>query len=123
MTVIARIVGVMTVIARIVGVMIALAVVMMMGMGGVEVITVVATKDVVMVEAIKIAAMMIVVGVVEIGSPRVMWTQPIRFAKSMVTLQKIVGGVMVMIVVMIGAIMVTVDKRKLTRMPTLPLME
>jgi hypothetical protein len=114
---IARIAGAMTVIARIAGVMIVHVVVMMMGVDGVEVVTVVATKDVVMVEAIKIAAMMIVVGVVEIGSPRVMWTQPIRFAKSMVTLQKIVGGVMVMIVVT-----VTMETAMEARMQILHLM-
>ncbi|KAK1668123.1 hypothetical protein QYE76_056282 [Lolium multiflorum] len=118
---IARIAGVMTVIARIAGVMIVRAVVMMMGVDGVEVVTVVATKDVVMVEATKTDAVMIMVGAVV--SPRAMWTQPVRFVTFMVTPLKTVGGVMVMIAAMIDVTMVTVDTRKLTRMQTLPLME
>jgi hypothetical protein len=120
---IARIAGVMTVNARIAGVMIVRVVVMMMGVDGVEVVTVVATKDVVMVEATKIDAVMIIVGAVEIVSPRAMWTQPARSVTFMVTPLKTVGGIMVMIVVMIDVTMVTVDKRKLTRMQTLPLMD
>ncbi|KAK1644819.1 hypothetical protein QYE76_062624 [Lolium multiflorum] len=103
---IARIAGVMTVIARIAGVMIVRVVVMMMGVDGVEVVTVVATKDVVMVEATKTDAVMIMVGAVEIVSPRAMWTQPVRSVTSMVTPLKTVGGVMVMIVVMIDVTMV-----------------
>ncbi|KAK1693081.1 hypothetical protein QYE76_009778 [Lolium multiflorum] len=120
---IARIAGVMTVNVRIAGVMIVRVVVMMMGVDGVEVVTVVATKDVVMVEATKTDAVMIMVGAVEIVSPRAMWTQPARSVTFMVTPLKTVGGVMVMIAVMIDVTMVTVDTRKLTRMQTLPLME
>jgi hypothetical protein len=101
----------MTVVARTGGVMIAHAIVMMeigvmMGVTVVVVVTMVDTKAVTMVVIKTAAVMMIIpvvvkmeigvmmVGVVAIATPPALLTPLVKSAQFMVTLQKIVGGVM-----------------------------